>query len=316
MKYILSVLLAFCSLQADAQKWAPLGMTWTYLYVGDVWDHSDKSSAVVTLAAEDTITIKGHLCTIIQPKGTGMIDLSNMLNTMATYEDSGRVYWYSPMIDTFTILYDFNKKVGESWQMNGIQKFDHWGMPSDTIGCLFKVIVMAVGMDTINGIPLRTMELRTTPSYQSFSGKVIEGIGHLDRPRPWVITACSITSDIAYDYFGLRCIDNGSIGFYDFKTAPYCDWKYTSIENLEHRGNGISISPNPSNGYITIKASEKNKPTEAMVYNMLGQLVYQSSLTFNHQEATLQLAPLSGVYLLLLDDKKGNVIRERIEIYE
>lgn len=311
MKATFTALLCFFALHSQAQKWAPKGMTRTYVF--QATGFGPGRSEIVTWVAEDTMTLKGHLCTIIQPKGMST-NIGNMLISMATYEDSGRVYWYSPVSKDFSILYDFNKKTGESWMIYGIQKpgFGDIGSP-DTVSCPLKVTVTDVGTETINGIPLRTMQLKTSPSYMIFEGKVIEGIGHLVRPRPWaaMLQYCSPVADVADDYFGLRCIDNGSIGFHDFKIAPDCEWKSTSINDYKNQNVGIKISPNPSNGQFTISLSESaTQKVSVSIFDLLGRLVQTSKQILYNNETVVRLNCANGTYFISIQNDQGLNARE------
>lgn len=118
----------------NAQAWAPAGAKWTY---GIAYAFTAERNYKVWEYTRDT-TIAGHNCKVIQRIGTYVSgDLSDK---MITYEDSGVVYWY--YANQFTVLYNFNKQVGDSW-----------AIIIDT--CSLNVTVTATGMDTINNRALR-----------------------------------------------------------------------------------------------------------------------------------------------------------------
>jgi hypothetical protein len=79
---------------------------------------------------------------------------------------------------------------------------------------------------------------------------------------------------------------------------------------------GFTISPNPSNGNITITTdlSNKNELISTKVYDLLGRVVHQEPLNFNNNTATLQLQIPTGMYILELQNKEGVLQRERVVV--
>ena len=80
-------------------------------------------------------------------------------------------------------------------------------------------------------------------------------------------------------------------------------------------GEGFSVYPNPSNGTFVISPNAvipRHEGTiHATVYDLLSREVHQSFFT---NETTIQLNTAKGMYILELQDKNGNVQRERIVI--
>lgn len=105
MRTSLLILLMFISFGLHAQKWAPLGSSYTYTLM-DQTDMYFKSKPVKWTVV-DTVTKKGHLCSILQSE---LSTTPNPLyNKMISYADADKVYWYIPELDDFTVLYDFSK---------------------------------------------------------------------------------------------------------------------------------------------------------------------------------------------------------------
>lgn len=307
-KFFLFLLFIVCLGNAYAQKWAPIGARWTYSFMEGLGTFI--RSYPVLWETKDTVRIQGKLCSITCPKsssGVWLTDSSDMFRTMITYEDSGKVYWYVPDSAFFTVLYDFTKNVGDSWEIKGMHT--RFALNS----CPLKVTVMSVGLDTINGIPLKSMVIKDPTGMPVFGGKIIQGIGHIDLPRPIPARICATPSDVE-DYFGLRCIDIPGIGFHDFKREPTCDFVRTSVMELS-KNYQYRIVPNPSSGDITISvASMSMKLIQTKVYDLMGRIVYQSPIQFVNNSASLNLDVANGTYLLELQDEGGNVQRERIVI--
>jgi hypothetical protein len=82
----------------------------------------------------------------------------------------------------------------------------------------------------------------------------------------------------------------------------------------QSNASGFSIYPNPSNGKMIVSASNIPKGViKASIYDVLGRLVYQSTLSFKDNKAEL-LIPTnsSAVYILELKEESGSVYRERL----
>lgn len=284
-KLVLFLLVLFCFENMQAQKWAPIGTKWNYTHFEAFSSGQWPSEWKVV----DTITIKGKLCSIIQ-NSIDIFDTNSRRNhTMITYEDSDIVYWYRPVLHDFTVLYDFNKKVGESWDIRGLQPI----FPStDTTVCSIKMTVTKVGIDTINGIPLKTMLTECTPkASSSFGGKIIQYIGNLSNIRPNPDFACKPITE-SWDYYGLRCFDNSFIGFHDFQIVPYCDYTATGIAELKNE-NSVSITPNPFIDLLTIKSTQS---ATISIMNLLGQSVYHNTIQNSSPMHINTASWTSGVY--------------------
>lgn len=280
MKEITNRFLVFCVFQllyisANAQTWFPIGASCTYTQSFYEFSyHSKPAEWKVT----DTITIKGKLCQHFEmTKGAGYgSDINNF--QIDIYEQSGIVYLFKPNLDTFTVLYDFNKNVGESWQIMGIRGV----IIKDSVSCTLTARVTEKGIDTINGFALRTMNIRIDPFpgyLGGYDGKVIEFIGHTITPRPDPFYSCNAVSETS-DFYQLRCFDHPTIGFHDYKLYPTCDY-VTSIETNK-LAKGISIYPNPANDHISIGGIDQG--AQIYIYNSFGmQIHYLKALSGNVQ---------------------------------
>lgn len=99
-----------------------------------------------------------------------------------------------------------------------------------------------------------------------------------------------------------------------------------SIPLLAGDKEGFTIYPNPTHGTITITNTSlrgggttvaRNEAKQSIkIYDLLGRLVQEQQLIFNHQEATINLNLANGTYILELQDEVGNLQRERIIIMQ
>lgn len=265
-------LLAFIAGQTDAQlQWYPLGTTITYTWISEV--DMPYSSGPSPWMVTDTLTIKGKLCQKFE--GGGGLDRS--FYEMYVYEDTGVLYWFRPKLDTFTILYDFNKDVGDSWSILGVEG---WRTDrKDSIGCELIAQITAKGTDTINGFPLRTIEIKITGSGYGygFAGTVIEYLGHTSTPRPDPYGACAPHVSESSDFNGLRCFDHPQIGYYNFLAPEKCDSVTTAIREVQQPI--VTLNPNPGMGIYQLDYTQTGQEkTQLNIYDLTGRVLAQQEL--------------------------------------
>lgn len=265
---------------ASGQTWAPTGAKWTY-GVGYMGPYIDFREWVST---SDTI-VGGHNCKLI--KRNGSLVASDISSELITYEDSSKVYWYN--INQFTVLYDFNKNVGDTWTIF-----------NDT--CSLLITVDSIGIDTINGFPLKALYISSED--MAFTGKILQHIGHLSMPNPAFNFHCFGIFDDTNYYTGLRCYEDSVIGFHSFGIAPSCD--YTNGINELENPFGLLLFPNPTSNQLNIKTNF-NREFPFKIYNTLGQLVKKGNLEFGL--TTILIDDLSaGVYSIeLIADYKTEI---------
>jgi hypothetical protein len=285
-KYLLSILILFTlTFSAYCQSWAPIGAQWTYQVENAV--NSNIGFRTWTSVSDTLIT--GHNCKIILRNDNPVN--SDLSDSLITYEENGVVYWW--LNNQFTTLYDFNKLVGESWTML-----------RDTCGVL--ITVDSTSYETINGIELKTLYVSSDDF--SFTGKIIEHIGHTSKPNPFFSYHCDgIFIDTEF-YTGLRCYEDSAIGYHSFNIAPSCD--YTSIsEQLEL--NPLVLYPNPTSETIQVQTNPALS-NHFKIFNNTGQLVEQGNLfNFSSNISVSKLDP--GVYYFQIQTHK-TVVQQRFII--
>ena len=281
MKKIIIFYLLIYSFNALAQtEWAPIGARWTF-GVGEAW-----SSAIYYrewTSTKDTL-VGGHTCKLIKRTGTSVTgDLSDKL---ITYEDSNKVYWFNPVINKFTTLYDFNKNSGDTWTMQ-----------IDTCGLL--ITVDSTDIETINGLSLKVLYISAEDN--AFNGKVVQHIGHLSLPNPNIVFHCyRIMSDANY-YTGLRCYQDSILGFHDFNIAPSCDYVVTGISDPDLNSN-FNVYPNPTANLVYIEYPSELKIIDVSLYSLSSQYLISSK---NIKQNMVDLSSIpSGIYILRIQTDK------------
>ena len=93
----------------------------------------------------------------------------------------------------------------------------------------------------------------------------------------------------------------------DEESEPVCATVNITGVGAEHENDGVTILPNPTNGYAHIEGIEV---AETMVYNTLGQLVKTFDDT---NEINLKGLP-QGMYLLQITDESGTIVTRKIVV--
>jgi hypothetical protein len=278
---LISLLTAFT---LSAQSWAEIGTTWTYT---EFYAFSAEQNPVTVQCTQDTM-FQGRLCKFLV-KGAESCD-GRPLNEI-TYEDSGKVYYYDNQTSSFQILYDINALPGQSWTnyFNGYQSGDSIVTTVDST----KTVV-------INNVTLKELIVHfTSVGLYAVSNEVtdtiIQYIGNKYYLFPWVDGACD------GNFFGpLRCYSDSSIGFYDFHTAPDCE--YISSINELSRQVDFNVYPNPTSGQTTISYNFPGFANIRLeITNTLGQVVYTESLPDNTAIKKIDISALpAGLYAVAI----------------
>lgn len=84
----------------------------------------------------------------------------------------------------------------------------------------------------------------------------------------------------------------------------------TGIENTQLAKEGIKLYPNPAVNVVTIKSENDLNLKEIIIYNLLGQKVYQA-IVQNKNQYTLNVAQLpSGIYSVYIQTNKETIIKK------
>ena len=309
MKQIFTlVFVLFVTFQTQAQRWFPVGATFTFTQVFWEYPYGEKPAEWKVV---DTATIKNKVCQkLMMTKGAGYGGYTTDF-VMYVYDSSNIVFWFRHELNRFTVLYDFNKAVGEAWTIEAIR-----GPMTmyDTL-CTLTARVKEKSIVTINGFPLRTMRIVIDmfPGYRGgFNGEIIEYVGHQERPRPDPFYSCRSMSESG-DFFGLRCFNHPDIGFHDFKLVPYCDYVTSSIDEF-NAAQDLNISPNPATDFFNIKYQNTNKAAATIIVsNLMGQQVCGQKLNEGNQKINASNWSAGVYFYQIIQDgqviAKGKLLR-------
>ena len=81
------------------------------------------------------------------------------------------------------------------------------------------------------------------------------------------------------------------------------------VDNLRVKHSDLSIEPNPNNGNFTLTLKNINEPMQVIIYNVLGESIYQTRILSNNAEINIVNQP-NGVYFYRVISKRGELVGE------
>ncbi|MEO7175202.1 MAG: T9SS type A sorting domain-containing protein, partial [Saprospiraceae bacterium] len=293
---LISVFLVFLFQNTRAQelKFAPTGATWTHsiqmllpwVSIYNEW-----------ISIGDT-SIQNKTCQIIQRFGEPTVD--DFTNRYYVYDEARVVYFFNFFNNDFSVLFDFNKEVGESW----ITIVD---------SCEIAITVDSTGIEMINGFALKSMFI--TRAGSDGSHKIIEQIGFLDDFSPYDQFLCTGSMFDGTYAVGIRCYTDTIIGFHNFQAQIDCHYVHSS-KDLAKNQIDIKISPNPIYDKANIELGESLRNANCMIYNSLGQELKHITNIWGNQLQIDRVGLSAGHYYMHFRDKSGILGTQRFVVFD
>ncbi len=285
-----------CLAQVD---WAPVGAKWWYEATWHGWNAY--GITYYNLEALEEIEVQGRTCRELayddhgQSLCLGCEPWGNEEINYFVYSDSGRVYCFNHVTDSFGLLYDMNKGIGESWEVD-------FPFNSEEPSPLVITVIDTMSI-VINGTRLRQQKTSASigsPLYY-FGDTITEGIG-----GNWsFLPQCSMHMICELDYGNLRCYEDSTLGLVHFSSLD-CEYEYTyvGIGETDIRSAVAVVSPQPASHELNI-SWQHEKTSAISLHDMMGkELLRQQS---NGQSEVLDVSKLpNGLYMLQL--VQGDVV--------
>jgi hypothetical protein len=286
---IAAIIFLLCITEVNAQKWFTPQAKW-YRGLGYALEISKE---------KDTL-IDNKLCVKLAARYKDL-DSKQWIpypkHNMLMYDDTLANIQYVFVKGQFYVLYDFNKSIGDTVFIPGIDAMGYQGeMDSGAWS-----VIDSVGIDTIMGIAYKTMHYKEIlkadedviwPHYDwRFSGKIIETIGNLSNFMPMYQNP-SIPN---YDDI-LRCFENEYI---NLKLTDYpCDTSRGWVAVTEISEQSIAtLSPNPFHEILEISFKQPLKEGSLIILNQLGKQIREYSIEPFNEKQSLNLTQLTpGLY--------------------
>ena len=275
----------------------PLGSEWYYEIQNDdgsiTYQHLYQSGDTIVNDEPTQILVKINT---LYDKG-----LRDEVTHEYIQERDGKVYWWNKTLEEFTVLYDFNAEMGDSWEIK--------------VGTESLVMyVEAVEDIEYEGRTYRMLRVSDVDDY--FSGDIVCGIGHLTSFFPE-----RLMDNDGMRVEGLRCywIEDElvfQIGDED------CDAIYEELHGLEEDGPStpstgsgtagtLMIYPNPTDRVLfvqTLRATSLPDQTYRIT-NLMGQTVLSGNITAETQRIDVSSLPQGMYFITVGEGTRKFVIR-------
>lgn len=291
MKQLALLLCFFLIWQAafsQTNDFAPVGATWYFRDIdGEVNYPPYYTYGYNKIESTSEVLIDGILCHELESVTVSSTGETTNVVTYYTYEDSGKVYFYSE--DRFKLLYDFS---GANWYAHDV----FYGFEDSTL-----IYVDSITYEMYSDELLKTIYVHTEPDAQfTFpSDKIVEILGS---------TAYLFLYDIIDDTYrpnGLRCYFDDSIN-YIADPLISCD---TLIPEI------VAIGESHNSSYkVFLQGSNLNiagiaAPTKISLLSMTGQRFLKVE-TYNDISIQIDNIP-KGFYIVLLETD-NNIYSQKI----
>ena len=205
------------------------------------------------------------------------------------YERDGKLYWWNKTLEEFTVLYDYEAEVGDSWEIKvGTRTLD--------------MHVDAVEEIEYEGRTYRM--LRVSDPEDLFSGNIVCGIGHLTSFFPEKL----LGNRDGVRVEGMRCYWNEGELVFKYGDED-CDAVISDLHGVEEDGPSTSsgtltVYPNPTNGVLFIEThGSASLPDQTYrISNLMGQTLMTGNITADTQQIAVPSLP-QGMYFITVGDQ-------------
>ena len=206
------------------------------------------------------------------------------------FELNGKLYWWNKRTHSFTVLYDYEAEVGDSWNiMVGME-------PPLTM------TVDAVDYVEYEGRTYRVMHVSDPDDL--FSGDIVCGIGHLTSFFPERL----MRNADGFRVEGLRCYWVEDELVFNLDGEEECDAILSDIHGIEEGGPStgsgpLTVYPNPTDGILFVETRRATSlPDQTYrITNLMGQTILSGNITAEtHQIDVSNL--LEGMYFITVGE--------------
>jgi hypothetical protein len=285
--FILLLSASFSAFTFGQIDFAPVGATWVSYYSCSGWNYPPPPSYYTSFTVTKDTIIQGNYCTRL-PYGEWPCSWNDEI---WVYQKGKKIFRYDIESESFKLVIDFGKQVGESWKVEVCE--DMFGTDTITMTVLesdgiYRLISAKGGyMDNMN------LEL-----------PVYEGFGGIYYNKRLVITSEFFLHADPYCYGQLICYQDPELGVI-YGSGDSC---FTASEEAARQQFSMNISPNPATAQATLDYQlPPGTPAEVRIFNSPGRQVEVIPVTRTSGSLTLPDYP-PGLYLVALA-VEGQVVR-------
>ncbi|HEX8549851.1 MAG TPA: hypothetical protein VF691_23015 [Cytophagaceae bacterium] len=209
--------------QVKAQSGIIDGTKWYYGTKNWAWGGGE---SYFTLEATHDTVFAGKTWKILQYGP----DSDLQRNNEYVYIENGKAYSSNnkgtTTVNVVNLLFDVNKKQGESWEIYRAQRFQWEGLEIDPKVDTIIVQVDSVGLTTVNSTELKTLfvtyrSVKKTSPFQNMKSRIIDRIGDVNH----LFYFRYFNGGYDQPAVSLRCYNEPGFGNYSTGVAPSCDYR-------------------------------------------------------------------------------------------
>ena len=271
---------------------APFGNEWYY----EIQNENGSITYQYMYQAGDTIINNDTAHILVKINTLYDKGLRDEVTHEYVYERDGKLYWWNKTLEVFTVLYDYEAEVGDSWEIKvGTRTLD--------------MHVDAVEEIEYEGRVWRM--LRVSDLEDLFSGNIVCGIGHLTSFFPERLMGNGDGIRVE----GMRCYWNEGELVFKYGDED-CDAVISELHGIEEDGPSMGsgtfvVYPNPTNGVLFVEtqnfASLQNQTYR--INNLMGQTVMAGQITSDNQQINVSSLPQGMYFITFAGETQKFVVR-------
>ena len=204
------------------------------------------------------------------------------------FELNGKLYWWNKRLGLFTVLYDYEAEVGDSWNI------------------FVGTEILTMHVDAVEEIEYEGRiyrMLRVSDPDDLFSGNIVCGIGHLTSFFPEKL----MDNRDGVRVEGMRCYWNEGELVFKYGDED-CDAVISELHGIVEDGpstpsTGLAVYPNPTNGILFVETvCTPSLPDQTYrITNLVGQTVLSGNIIADNQQINVSSLP-QGMYFVTVGD--------------
>ena len=219
------------------------------------------------------------------------------------FELNGKLYWWNKRLGLFTVLYDYEAEVGDSWNI------------------FVGTEILTMHVDAVEEIEYEGRiyrMLRVSDADDIFSGNIVCGIGHLTSFFPERL----MDKGDGVRVEGMRCYWNEGELVFKYGDED-CDAVISELHGIEEDGPStgsmtFTVYPNPTNGIIAIQHSSLTTSnashfsihhSEFRITNLMGQILLTGQITDETQQIDVSSLPQGMYFITFAGETRKFVVR-------
>ncbi len=211
------------------------------------------------------------------------------------FELNGKLYWWNKRLGLFTVLYDYEAEVGDSWNI------------------FVGTEILTMHVDAVEEIEYEGRiyrMLRVSDPDDLFSGNIVCGIGHLTSFFPERL----MDKGDGVRVEGMRCYWNEGELVFKYGDED-CDAVISELHGVEEDGPStgtgtFAVYPNPTNGILTVHHSAFHiHHSEFQIANLMGQTVLSGNINAENQQIDVSSLPQGMYFITFAGETRKFVVR-------